>query len=426
VRSTLASGRARRILVAYTINRLGTWFGFVALAVAVYDHTGSALAVAGLLLAGQALPAFVVPYIVARVEASPRRGELSGLYFIEAVAAASLAVMLWNFSLPVVLVLVAVDGAAALAASALLRSELAKAAREQSALAGAQGEEAQTLADEAERNANAALNVAFSATFVAGPAVGGVLVAAFGASTALILDAVTFLICGMLLLDLHPNVEDAGAESVRARLAAVRRYIERLPVLRAVLLGEAVALVFFEAAGPVEVPYVKSTLSGGNVGYGALVGAWGAGVVVGSLIFARSVRRPLSVMLSLGTLAVGLSYLSLSFVPSLAAACAAAVLGGTGQGIQWASLISSVQLLTPPALTARMMGAVESIGAIAPAIGLLLGGTLAVLTSPRWTLLILGLGATAMTAFFARLSIVAPASEDAEELEEEAVEAAVG
>ena len=37
----------------YTVNRLGTWFGFIALSIAVYDHTHSALAVAALLLAGQ-------------------------------------------------------------------------------------------------------------------------------------------------------------------------------------------------------------------------------------------------------------------------------------------------------------------------------------------------------------------------------------
>ena len=61
--------RLRRILAAYTVNRLGTWFGLVALLVAVFDHTHSALAVAALLFAGQALPAF----LVAR-RRRPRRG----------------------------------------------------------------------------------------------------------------------------------------------------------------------------------------------------------------------------------------------------------------------------------------------------------------------------------------------------------------
>ena len=103
----------------------------VALLVAVYDHTHSAIAVAALLFAGQALPAFVVPAVVARVEASRRRSELSALYFFEAVATAALAVLLWHFWLPAVLLLAALDGTAALAASALLRAEVARAARDQ-------------------------------------------------------------------------------------------------------------------------------------------------------------------------------------------------------------------------------------------------------------------------------------------------------
>ena len=41
----------RRILLAYTVNQLGTWFAYVALMLSVYDHTHSALAVAGLLVA---------------------------------------------------------------------------------------------------------------------------------------------------------------------------------------------------------------------------------------------------------------------------------------------------------------------------------------------------------------------------------------
>ena len=48
MRAALTSRRLRRIIAAYTVNRLGTWFGFVALSVAVFDHTHSALAVAAL------------------------------------------------------------------------------------------------------------------------------------------------------------------------------------------------------------------------------------------------------------------------------------------------------------------------------------------------------------------------------------------
>jgi len=175
VRSALASPQLRRLIAAYTINRLGTWFGVVALSLAVYDHTHSALAVAALLFAGQALPAFAVPAIIARVEASRRGRELSSLYLFEAVATASLAVLLWHFWLPAILLLVALDGSAALAASGLLRAAVARVARDRVEDASEPSPEGgqpgwdnadrrdarlEERAEDAARNANAALNLA--------------------------------------------------------------------------------------------------------------------------------------------------------------------------------------------------------------------------------------------------------------------------
>jgi hypothetical protein len=406
VPSGLESPRLRRIIAAYTVNRLGTWFGYVALSLAVFEHTHSALAVAALLVSGQALPAFLVPAVVARVEASRRRAKLSALYVFEALLTVALAVLLWHFWLPAVLVLVALDGTAALAASALLRAEAARTARaEVEARAGtpAPGErldDAQT----AERKANAALNMAFSVTFVMGPALAGVLVAGAGGPAALLLDAASFLVGGAMLADLSPHVDDAEGTGVRARLRAAWEHINDVPALRMLLLAEGLALIFFAADASIEVPYAKATLHAGDRGYGLLLTVWGIGVAVGSLAFARAIRKPLGAMLSGGTLAVGLAYVGFAAAPTLAVACIAGFLGGLGNGVQWASLLSAVQQLTPQNLHGRMMGAVESLNALCPGIGLLLGGVLVAIGSPRSAFLIVGLAATATTAVFLRLA----------------------
>ncbi len=400
----------RRILAGYTINRLGTWIGLVALSLAVFDHTHSALAVAALLFASQALPAFVVPVLVARVEASTHRSELSRLYLFEAVVTAGLAVLLWHFWLPAVLFLAALDGTAALAASALLRTQVARTAREEveARTEAAVRPDASLEHDvqQAERAANAALNVAFSAAFVLGPGLGGVVVGAAGASAALFIDVGSFLICGALLIDLQAHVTEAGADSVRARLRAVWRHVSQTPSLRALLLAEAVALIFIESGAPIEVVYAKATLHAGDRGFGLLVTSWGAGAVLGSIVFARFVRRPLGVMLSAGTFALGAAFVGFSAAPSLTLACLAAVVGGVGNGLQWPSLISLVQRLTPQHLHGRLMGAVESLGAVSLAVGLSLGGILVALSSPRVAFLVVGLGAMASTAVFLRLTLI--------------------
>lgn len=441
----LRSARVRRIVTAYTVNRLGTWFGFIALSIAVYDHTHSAAAVAAMLLAGQVLPAFLVPALVARVETSQRRGALSRLYLFEALATGALAaVVQWHFTLAALLLLVALDGTAALAASALLRAAAARCAREHSnerytdavaralpahtyageagialtsgelGLAGAlAGEEAssgpgdarEVAAVEAERRANAALNIGFAITFTLGPALAGPTVSALGVPAALLIDLASFVICGAMLLDLTPHAQDAETSSVRTRLRAAWEHIAGARTLRRLLLVQAVALVFFEFSPPIEVAYAKSTLGAGDGGYGVLLGAWGLGAAIGSVLFARSIKRSLGMLLSASTLAVGLAYLGWALAPTFAIACAAGVLGGVGNGVQWASLISAVQRLTPERLHAQLMGAVESIGAISPGIGYALGGTIAAAGSPRTALAVAGAGAVGSTVAFMRLHL---------------------
>jgi len=403
VSSPLRSARLRRIIVAYAINRLGTWFSFVALSVAVFDHLHSAIAVAALLLCSQVLPAFVAPALIARVETMPRRGALSALYLFEGLVTTGLAILLWHFWLPAVLVLVALNGSAALAASSLLRAETARAARDYVTDAY-QGEPPDEEVHAAERKANAAINVAFSGTFALGPVLAGVVVAAAGVSLALFVDAASFFVCSVMLLDLHPYIEEAGNISVRARLRAAWRHINDVPALRMLLLVEAIALVFFEFAGPIEIVYAKSTLHAGDGGYGLLLTSWGIGVIAGSVVFARALHRALGVMLTLGTLAIGLAYVAFAAAPSLAVAAGAALLGGIGNGVQWASVVSAVQRLTPNRLHGRLMGALESLSAVCPALGLTLGGSLVALTSARGAFLVAGLGASAAAAGFLSLS----------------------
>jgi MFS family permease len=393
------SPRLRRIVVAYTVNQLGTWFGLVALSVGVLEHTHSDLAVAAV-LAVPFLPALLAPAVVARMEKSSRRGGLSLLYAIEAASTAGLAVLLWQFSLPGILILVAIDGGVAYAARALLRSE---AAYSEAPADPADGRDGDAPASErAAHRANAALNISLALSAVVGPALAGPAVGGLGGPVALLIDAGCFVVTALLLLDVRPYVEDVAA-SLRARLREVRAHLRAAPRLRALLLIEAVALVFFTSAFPVEVQYVKSTLRAGDVGYGALLAVWGVGMIGGSLLFARVDGR-LWTMLIGGTFAVAFSYLAFGVAPTLGVAFIPALLGGFGNGVQWASLIGLVQSLTPRRLMGRMMGVVETMSSAAPVVGFSIGGVLAALTTPRVALLGAGAGALASALAFLRIA----------------------
>jgi hypothetical protein len=406
VTSALSSSRLRRIIAAYTVNRLGSWLGYVAIALVVFDHTHSALAVAALLVCAEALPAFVVPVLIAWVEASPRNIELSGLYFFEALVTIAIAVMFGHFWLPAILFLAALDGLAALAASSLLRAGVARLGRED--LSGSIATQlgmpvSPEIEAEAEKQVNAALSFGLSVSFLSGPVLGGIATAVLGGSGALLIDATSFVACGLLLLDLRPHVDHARGEGVRARLVAGWRHITSVAALRVLFLAQAAALVFIQAGSPIEVVYTKGTLHAGDAGYGLFVTVWGAGSMLGSLLFGRA-RGSLHLLLTIGILTLSGAFAWFWAAPSFATACAGAFLGGIGNGITIPALMSAAQRSTPPHLQSIVIGASESLISVTLAGGLALGGGLVLLTSTRTTFLTLSIGAALVAIIFLRVA----------------------
>ena len=132
-----------------------------------------------------------------------------------------------------------------------------------------------------------------------------------------------------------------------------------------------------------EVIYAKETLGAGDAGYGLLLASWGAGMVLGSVVFATSRGASLPYLLFFSTLTVGAGYAGMGIAPTLAVACVAAGIGGAGNGVQWVAMVSAVQELTRPNMQARVMSVLESTGAAMPGIGFLLGGGITAVLSPR-------------------------------------------
>lgn len=378
----------RRLAISYGVNELGDWMGIVALSVLVFDRTGSALATAALFLGTRFLPALVAPIMVAKVEQPPPRFALPVIYCGEAAAFGALALLAGDsFFLAGVVALAIVDGALALTGRALTRAVTA-------ALLEPAGEL---------RSGNAVLNVAFTGSAALGPGIAGLIVAGFGVQSALLLDAASFYAIAWILLTAGPLPQaEPDPGRVRDRVRAGLAYIRERTTLRRLLVAQGAAFVFFAAVIPIEVIYSKQTLGTGDSGYGLLLASWGVGMVIGGIVFAAVRRAPLALLLFFSTLAVGAGYLGLAAAPTLALACAASIVGGAGNGVQWVSAISAVQELTAAAMQARVMSVLESIGAAMPGVGYLIGGLIASGTSPRATFLIAGIGVLAI-AFLAAI-----------------------
>lgn len=388
LKAPLRRPQFRRLALSYAVNELGDWLGIVALSVLVFELTESALATTALFLGTGFLPALLTPILVARLERPAPRYVLPTIYAGEAAAFGALALLADHFSLAAVVAVATLDGALALSARALTRAVAAAMLQEEGEL----------------RAGNAILNIAFTGGAAIGPAIAGAVVATLGVQSALLLDAASFYaIAWILFTGGHLPQAEPEPGHLRERLRAGVAYIRGHPTLRRLLVAQAAAFVFFAAVLPVEVIYAKETLDAGDTGYGLLLGSWGAGMVSGSVVFAALRRAALPTLIFFSTLAIGLGYLAMAAAPTLAVACAAAALGGAGNGVQWVALVSAVQDLTKASMQARVMSVLESSGAAMPGVGFVLGGVIATVVGTRATFLTAGIGVMAIVVLFAPL-----------------------
>jgi MFS family permease len=372
-----------RLAVANLVNELGNWLGEIALAILVFDQTGSPIATAALFVGIHFVPALAGPPLVARLEHLPPRGSLALLYAAEAAVFGTLAVLAGDFLLAAVLVLAATDGILASAARALTRAAAAGVLKPAGML----------------REGNAVLNIGFTAGAAAGPALAGLVVAGAGAQVALAADAVSFLAVAVLLASARalPRSEPE-VDGVLERLRNGMRYVRQSALLRRLLGAQALAFVFFAVVIPIEVVFAKETLGAGDAGYGALLGSWGAGMLLGSIVFAAMGRVTLPALLALSTLAIGVAYLGIAASPTLVVACVASAIGGIGNGVQWVSLITAVQAATASVYQARVVAMLEAVASAMPGIGFVIGGVVTSLLDPRASYALAGAGVVAVLA----------------------------
>ncbi len=137
-----------------------------------------------------------------------------------------------------------------------------------------------------------------------GPALGGLLVAAFGTGTAFAIDAATFGISAvcLLLMRRRPLPLREDPMSVRGAFADIAegfRFARSERWLWTSLLAAALSLLLFFGPAQVLLPFViKNDLDGGSGAYGLALAFVGVGSVAAALVMGQRPlpRRPIAVM----------------------------------------------------------------------------------------------------------------------------------
>ncbi|MHA6534510.1 MFS transporter [Paenibacillus sp. BAC0078] len=256
-------------------------------------------------------------------------------------------------------------------------------------------------------------------TKIVGPALGGLLVAAFGISACYVIDSVSYLVSAVILLGLprvgmfkteraSDNAENPQErKSFRSEAGAGLRLIAGMPVvLSGVVMIVAVLLVLQIADSQTitlfrEIPGVSGDLLGWCVaasGFGTLLSAVTSGRLGCS-------KRPL-VFMGAGTVLMGSVFTIAALVTAYGQAglwmnitlFGSFVLVGVGAGFVIIPFNSMLQKRTPEAYTGRIFGIIGSLTSAAVILGPIAGGALVTASGPISAFIVSGVLAALLGA----------------------------
>jgi MFS family permease len=216
--------------------------------------------------------------------------------------------------------------------------------------------------------ANALVQIMQQLSGLIGPAIAGLVVAAFQTGPAFAVDAVSFGIATATMLMVrggrratHTDAHDAQPRNgLLADIRSGLAYAWRDPAVRSLVL--LVAAFNFAFSGPISVglPYLADhRFAGGAALFGIMLSTFGAGAVGGALLAGSLKHVPRLGLVVLGiAIAMGIGLAVIGLAPNVAITLAAGLGIGVGAGFINVRVIAWLQQRTPEAMRGRVMSLV--------------------------------------------------------------------
>ena len=206
--------------------------------------------------------------------------------------------------------------------------------------------------------AASALNgIEFNLARAIGPALAGFIIAVAGVGSAFLINAISFI--GVILVILRwkrpIRKRTTPPESVSGATIAAIRYVRNSPQIRIVLVRSGFGM-FFASALLALLPAVAHSVSSSPVGYGVLLGCFGAGAVVGALLMQRArARHSAEAVVAVGIAVFGLTTILIGSIHAISGLTAIMFAAGAAW-IVFISLFNVLLLnLTPDWVRARVL-----------------------------------------------------------------------
>ncbi len=256
----------RLLFFATFASGIGTWLAAIALTINIYDLTGSASWVSGLLIADFLPTVAIGLFLGSLVDRLQRKRLMIGA---DLVRLGVFVVLPFTSSATAIVVLAGVAGVA----NGFFRPAV---------YAGLPN-----LVEDADLSyANSLFQTADNVTWGLGPLIGGALVGLSGPHLAYWVNAVTFGISALLLSRVPQRALQSAQALSRGHfhdLADGFRAVRRSPALLAVLIAWSIAMFGSAAINVSEVVLATVTFNAGAFGFGFLAAAAGIALAIGSL-----------------------------------------------------------------------------------------------------------------------------------------------
>lgn len=234
------------------------------------------------------------------------------------------------------------------------------------------------------KSRNSLTSASAAATQLGGPSLGGVLVALFGAVTALVVDVVSYLLSAVLLQRLPRPAPRTTVQQSSSMIGLIRdgwRYVQRHQVIQP-CMAAATSVNFVAGALMALTPVFLVRTLGAPIGLvGVLIASEGIGSLLGAAFtpwFAERVGTARATLL--GSAAAALFVLLIPLTSHDWGLMLFAVgNAGFGAGVVVLSILTRThrQIVTPPELLARVMATVRFVSWSAIPIGALTAGVAA-------------------------------------------------
>ncbi len=214
----------------------------------------------------------------------------------------------------------------------------------------------------------------------AGPALGGLIVAAFGVASAFLANAISFVGFIVALLRWHPapKPRTTPRQAIGPSMLAGMRYALTTPHIRNIVIRSGLSGLSASAAFSLLPVVATQRMAGDATLLGLLLAAFGTGAVCSALLggWLRGHSAPEGIVRGAAvTLIAGLAILGWAELPMRAALGAA--LAGAGWTMTHSTFNATVQLTADPKVTARALASYQTATFIGMAIGSVLFGGVA-------------------------------------------------